>query len=91
MCGGRNININKILLPLLAEAGGFRTQVQEPVSHNLMTCPNCNSRIEKSYTWCPVCGSPLKPTPCAYCGQQLSITDKHCKYCGAPRQVHKNW
>jgi predicted amidophosphoribosyltransferase len=64
--------------PASSEASG---QPAEP------TCPNCRAVVAPHYTWCPMCGTALRPYPCAYCGQMISPEETHCGHCGAPARA----
>jgi predicted amidophosphoribosyltransferase len=90
MCGGHRRNIGNLLIPLLAQVSELSVPVREPVIQNRITCPNCSSLIAPGYSWCPDCGTALRPQPCNYCGQTLAPKDKHCQHCGAPRELVKN-
>lgn len=52
-----------------------------------LVCWYCQSSVNADFTWCPICGSALKPVACSYCGQMIGIQDDHCPHCGAPKKV----
>ncbi len=52
-----------------------------------LICWHCKNEISAEFSWCPACGSALKPVPCNYCGQMIGIQENNCPYCGAPKQM----
>ncbi|RME90165.1 MAG: hypothetical protein D6770_03055 [Anaerolineae bacterium] len=59
--------------------------IREAAAPAPLTCPTCKTPVQASFSWCPTCGSALKPQPCAYCGHILSPEETTCPACGAPR------
>lgn len=49
-------------------------------------CSSCGSAAKTSYTFCPNCSTPLRPT-CPQCGRSIERGWKHCAQCGAPAPV----
>ena len=49
----------------------------------LLQCPQCSSRIEAEFAYCPTCSYKLTPT-CPACNRSITITDAFCPYCGKP-------
>lgn len=47
-------------------------------------CPECNWQITGNFTWCPKCGTRLKPIQCEYCKSSYSKDLSECPHCGAP-------
>ncbi len=87
MCGGGPIRgllrtVQEVSLP---QERAPRAPVREAAAPAQMTCPTCKTPVQASFTWCPTCGSALKPLPCEYCGHILSPEEKTCPACGAPR------
>jgi hypothetical protein len=46
-------------------------------------CSSCGASAKSTYTFCPNCSTPLRPT-CTQCGQGIERGWKHCPNCGAP-------
>jgi Double zinc ribbon len=61
--------------------------LREPVP---VTCPSCGSSVLAKYTFCPNCGTSVKPT-CPQCGKAVELGWTHCGHCGAtlPERVLK--
>lgn len=49
----------------------------------IVNCPQCNWEITGSFSWCPKCGTRLKPFQCAYCNSFYSRELSECPHCGA--------
>ena len=47
-----------------------------------LTCPFCKKPVEKTFTYCPHCGTTLQPV-CKNCGKPVDDAWKACPYCGA--------
>ena len=47
-------------------------------------CPDCGWRITGDFSWCPQCGSRLKPYQCEYCQGTVPKDYHECPRCGAP-------
>jgi double zinc ribbon protein len=45
-------------------------------------CSSCGAAAKSTYTFCPNCSTPLRPT-CTQCGQGIERGWKHCPNCGA--------
>lgn len=45
-------------------------------------CPGCGSSVKSTFTFCPNCSAPLRPT-CPQCGRGMERGWKHCPNCGA--------
>jgi len=45
-------------------------------------CSSCGGSLKSTYTFCPNCSAPLRPT-CTQCGRGLERGWKHCPNCGA--------
>jgi RNA polymerase subunit RPABC4/transcription elongation factor Spt4 len=45
-------------------------------------CSHCGALVRSTFTFCPNCSTPLRPT-CAQCGRGLEAIWKHCPHCGA--------
>jgi hypothetical protein len=45
-------------------------------------CPRCNTQVPSKFTFCPHCGTPLKPT-CPQCGKAVEPGWINCANCGA--------
>jgi len=82
MCGR---GIGNLLFPLVA-AGVLTNESARPtaVVTSQATCPNCVSKVSKSFDWCPQCGTGLNPHACAYCSNQIESNARFCPSCGAP-------
>ena len=82
MCGR---GIGNLLFPLVA-TGVLTNETTQPaaVVTSQATCPNCASKVSKSFDWCPQCGTGLKPHACAYCSNQMESNARFCPSCGAP-------
>lgn len=50
----------------------------------LVHCPECNWEITGNFSWCPKCGTRLKPFQCAYCDSIYPRNLPECPHCGAP-------
>jgi predicted amidophosphoribosyltransferase len=46
-----------------------------------LTCPACESAVEATWHFCPVCSESLLRL-CPSCGTFVSITARFCKACG---------
>jgi RNA polymerase subunit RPABC4/transcription elongation factor Spt4 len=46
-----------------------------------LACPSCKKPVEKSYTYCPHCGTALQQV-CKNCGKPVEAAWKACPYCG---------
>ena len=44
-------------------------------------CPNCRAAAPANFTFCPFCGTALKPT-CPQCGKSVERDWTNCAYCG---------
>ncbi len=44
-------------------------------------CPHCSTKVLSKFTFCPSCGTSLKPT-CPHCGQAVEPTWSNCGHCG---------
>lgn len=44
-------------------------------------CPNCQKPVEKSYTFCPHCGTKLQAI-CPECDKPVESTWRNCPHCG---------
>ena len=44
-------------------------------------CSSCGASVKSTYTFCPNCSAPLRPT-CTQCGRGLERGWKHCPNCG---------
>jgi len=44
-------------------------------------CPKCGAAAPSNFTFCPFCGSGLKPT-CSNCGKSVDGSWVNCAYCG---------
>ncbi|MFZ0636584.1 MAG: sigma-70 family RNA polymerase sigma factor [Candidatus Acidiferrales bacterium] len=47
-----------------------------------VTCPSCRSNVLSKYTFCPNCGTSLKPI-CPQCGKPVELTWSNCGNCGS--------
>ncbi|HEV3253705.1 MAG TPA: zinc ribbon domain-containing protein [Candidatus Acidoferrales bacterium] len=45
------------------------------------TCPKCGTFTPAKFTFCPHCGTPVKPT-CPQCGKAVEHAWINCAYCG---------
>jgi len=54
--------------------------------NGLVNCPECNWEITGSFSWCPKCGTRLKPFHCGYCDSIFSKDLSECPHCGAPAE-----
>jgi Double zinc ribbon len=45
-------------------------------------CPSCGADVKSTFTFCPNCSAPLRPT-CPQCGRPMERGWKHCPNCGA--------
>jgi len=45
-------------------------------------CSNCGVSAKSTFTFCPNCAAPLRPT-CTQCGRGLERGWAHCPHCGA--------
>jgi hypothetical protein len=45
-------------------------------------CSSCGASAKSTYTFCPNCSAPLRPT-CTQCGRGMERGWKHCPNCGA--------
>lgn len=81
-CGGMGSGLAK----LWALAGEQDLKVSDTQDENkkFVKCPECNWEITGSFTWCPKCGTRLKPFQCAYCNSIYSRELSECPLCGAP-------
>ncbi len=50
-----------------------------------MTCPKCANAVSADSTYCPKCGTQLRPT-CSQCGNVLQPGDSFCSRCGKTQQ-----
>ncbi|HXW17835.1 MAG TPA: zinc ribbon domain-containing protein [Candidatus Acidoferrales bacterium] len=48
-----------------------------------VNCPKCGASVLSKYTFCPSCGTSVKPT-CPQCGKPVEPTWRNCGHCGAP-------
>ena len=46
-------------------------------------CSSCGASARSTYTFCPNCSTPLRPT-CTKCGHGIERGWKHCPNCGSP-------
>ncbi len=46
-----------------------------------VTCPHCSTKVLSKFTFCPSCGTSLKPT-CPHCGQPVEPIWSNCGHCG---------
>lgn len=46
-----------------------------------VTCPHCGTQVLSKFTFCPSCGTSLKPT-CPHCGQAVEPNWSNCGNCG---------
>jgi hypothetical protein len=49
-------------------------------------CSSCGASAKSTYTFCPNCSTPLRPT-CTECGHGIERGWKHCPNCGTPAPV----
>ena len=47
----------------------------------LEPCPSCSQIVRPGFTFCPHCGSALRPT-CSHCGKGVEIGWANCPQCG---------
>jgi hypothetical protein len=61
--------------------------LREPVP---VICPSCGNSVLAKFTFCPHCGTSVKPT-CPHCGKPVELNWTHCGNCGAtlPERVLK--
>jgi predicted amidophosphoribosyltransferase len=57
--------------------------LREPL---MFYCSSCGAAAKSTYTFCPNCSTPLRPT-CTQCGHGIERGWKHCPRCGAPAPV----
>jgi len=53
-----------------------------PTAQLILSCPNCQKPVEKTFTYCPHCGATLQPV-CRSCGKSVDAGWKVCPHCGA--------
>jgi RNA polymerase subunit RPABC4/transcription elongation factor Spt4 len=46
------------------------------------TCPQCSTRVETGFNFCPKCNFRLTPT-CPGCQRTVHLGDVYCPYCGS--------
>jgi predicted RNA-binding Zn-ribbon protein involved in translation (DUF1610 family) len=46
-----------------------------------VTCPSCQTQVISKFTFCPSCGTSLKPR-CPNCGQAAELAWRNCGFCG---------
>jgi len=44
-------------------------------------CPKCSASVLSRFTFCPSCGTPVKPV-CPQCGNRIEIGWSNCGHCG---------
>ncbi|HXJ16338.1 MAG TPA: zinc ribbon domain-containing protein [Candidatus Polarisedimenticolia bacterium] len=45
------------------------------------SCPTCRATVLSKYTFCPSCGTPVRPV-CPQCGKRVEIGWSNCGNCG---------
>ena len=45
-------------------------------------CPNCNTRVQEDFVFCPRCGTELL-SACPECHRAVETNWSNCAYCGA--------
>ncbi len=53
------------------------------------SCPKCQAAAPSNYTFCPFCGTELKPT-CPNCGRSVDASWANCAFCGRKLQPGAN-
>jgi len=48
---------------------------------DLRQCPKCMRPLKDDFTFCPMCGAPLRKL-CPGCGKPMRTEDKECSLCG---------
>ena len=87
MCGGGNLNSVLAALAIAGEQPFIRGNELKEEPKPRLICWHCKNRLSPEFSWCPICGSAVKPVPCSYCGQMIGIKEDYCPHCGAPKQV----
>jgi hypothetical protein len=52
--------------------------LRDPLPSN---CPTCRATVLSKYTFCPSCGTPVRPV-CPQCGKRVEIGWSNCGHCG---------
>ena len=90
-----NISIDSNLKEICEQILNHENRIEEykekiSVVKNIKICTNCKKEIDKSVTFCPVCGTKQEEIVndeessiiCMQCGTKNSRLDKICKSCG---------
>jgi len=64
-----------------AAAAAPQAQAQAQAPAEALACPSCKKPVEKSYAYCPHCGTALQQV-CKNCGKPVETAWKACPYCG---------
>ncbi len=86
MCGGSWNSLISALV-LAGEQPAVRAVEVKAIPKPMLLCWHCKSEVLPEYSWCPACGSALKPVSCSYCGQMIGAQENNCPYCGAPKRM----
>lgn len=69
---------------------GGKSKSSDDVEEDLMSCPNCGSKISIEAEFCPNCGAEIEKEitekvalRCPECGSEVSEDDEFCTECGA--------
>ncbi len=81
-CGGSRSGLMGLLIAGTALAA-LPVEIR-PEREFLTKCPHCSYAIKGDFTWCPQCGSRIKPYSCDYCEGSVPISAESCPHCGAP-------
>ncbi len=58
-----------------------------PTTNNVVDeiqCAHCGFSLQRSFAFCPNCGTNLQTAECKACGQKVDLKWRICPHCGSP-------